>query len=223
MDSMPPMMPNARPRPEATAFPIKDLTAQQRSAFDEACQHLARIAESSMPETPSLNHTSAHNQVILIDGGRGAGKTSVLMTLLTELARPPFKREEPRLGKHRYVPLPILDLNPISDGISVLAHIAAHLWPASSRSARPPWHGEAGYAKLREAWRRFASQVHLAQSDGAARGNRDLETIAFEMERASSSWSTLSRGFYELLDGLVTVNGECEEGTPLFVLPVVSP
>src|SRR5262249_52709647 len=89
----------SRPREEAKQFPWSDLTEQQKrvaAGVHELVQALAAMPHSSESEDSKRSrerstdldavlpqiHAERPNNVVLIDGGRGSGKTSVMLTLL---------------------------------------------------------------------------------------------------------------------------------------------
>jgi hypothetical protein len=158
-------MSQAEIRIEAKCFSWTDLLDDQRSACKRIQDLILAIEEKAPPidektETSSGLHAvlprvlaTRPNGVVLIDGARGSGKTSVMLSLLnawSELARhrqwpldtPDPKHPEdsqewkpPRIlpkGLHdpmpvRILPLPILDLRPLPESAQLIMQVAGSL------------------------------------------------------------------------------------------------
>lgn len=107
-------------RVEANALPWDELTGQQRAAVQRVSQFIL-AAIDSVDTRPAEGMTSVRtSQIVFVDGDRGTGKTSVLLTIAQLLAR--RRAADPRVDgnakslrevRDRVVWLETLDLEPL--------------------------------------------------------------------------------------------------------------
>ena len=93
------------------------LSAQQRACFQEISSRVERIAkEAYWPHERRQARRSLdverRNRVLLIDGPRGSGKTTVLLSLLAQWLRP-RQRGDRDADRVHVVPVEIVDLHPM--------------------------------------------------------------------------------------------------------------
>lgn len=219
------------PRKEAQSLAPAKLTPQQLTAYERAFALLVGMASEEDQQTERRRDWelgSPTNRVILIDGGRGAGKTTVLLSVLDRIARQPaFERDGLRV--HFFL-LPLLDLHPLPRTTSILSHVAARLLPMDAARTSAPWRPTHDAAEtVRTRWRAFAQNAALGwDSNVVARSaHLDAEAYAHELERATSSWRNIGRVFSELIDELCDARRKDQQPPPdarswrpLFVLPI---
>lgn len=144
-------------RPEAGVVPWKELTDEQQEAGRRAHALLVAMARSeekvdqpTRPFLPRLDKARG-SRVLLIDGGRGSGKTALLLSILAcwrwqFLDEPPSGQEDPTAPdglpdekdppapkqslreavsavRRRVVPIGLLDLHPIAPSTNLLFHV----------------------------------------------------------------------------------------------------
>jgi hypothetical protein len=105
------------------------------------------------------------NRVLLIDGGRGTGKTSVLVTLVdlwsrtarSRGAKYPDATVRAALAAMAIVPTAIVDLQPLPESAHLMLHVCGHLRGFATLGRREPSGEQARDASATEtAWEAFA-------------------------------------------------------------------
>ncbi|WP_437506140.1 hypothetical protein [Sorangium sp. So ce1099] len=176
-------------RSEAQPHTWAELTAEQRGAARQACRILGDIAAAAEQIERQRDELDGRgekrrgfwrflppidearlNHVILLDGGRGSGKTALLLSLLRwwqdqflhaesptrRGARPRAREEDPKeLGElldltRQLVPVGLIDLQPLPRSTHLLLHVVGQFLPvveALEDDNRPlddrkraPWH-----------------------------------------------------------------------------------
>lgn len=237
-------MPDDKQRLRPEARPAWDrLDADQREGFDRIVAMLQAAVDGADPWSaagtstlPSIerNRTS---RTILLDGRRGTGKTTLLLTLLDALLyRGPSNDDrwpEYRALRSRLVWLESLDMEPLDRSTSLLGAVLVRLEGAVGQvlhergraASRPrdlrlptPWSGEV-MQDLHELQTRA-----IATFDGNLRaraGSMDPDTFAVESLRAEHMRMGLATRFAEVVSGLAqTIQQERRGDPPIFVLPV---
>lgn len=134
------------PRPEPAPTPWDELTQEQRHAASQAFGLVAALAAEKQPASkPWGDHLAQlqhrrKNHVILLDGDRGSGKTTVLVSLLyawgvqralatdTDVTvTDGFQALVDQARAGHVVPLRILDLRPFPDSRELILSIAGRL------------------------------------------------------------------------------------------------
>ncbi len=224
---------NRKVRKESRPLRQDDLTSRQRHAFDginallgqmvrdESGEHLAPNAQT--PEglvhaiTPHID-SNRENRVILIDGDRGIGKTTVLVSLIDNWRKKLLERVSSSSSEDEtvIVPVGLIDLLPLAKSTTLLLHVTASLEKIvdslRSRKGLPKVAATSSILATEKedasssAWSQF---VNVA-SRGWARDLRqrassmDAESHAIEEELAASSQLAISRIFRNLLDALIS-------------------
>jgi len=210
-------MSKMNPRPEAQPRTYDSLSKTQQRAVSSILKYLDQfVATAPAPTDESatmirldLNRPS---NVVLIDGERGSGKTETLLTLLAFWAAA-FEPKDANLQKIRSsvdeavtreaepaigIPVPVLDMQPLPSGTSLLMQLATRLYRLVERQA-PPDHAktksppssdsaDTGQA-LHAAWQRLLRAAASADSEGKASRNLTPEDLADELE-----WRERERG-----------------------------
>ncbi|WP_437723497.1 hypothetical protein [Sorangium sp. So ce861] len=163
-------------RREAAIVPWNELTEEQKQAGRQTHRLLVAMAESDEKVDeprpaflPRLDR-ARRSRVLLIDGGRGSGKTALLVTVLEHWRRPftddrdgcrdgcrdgrppPDTRPDGVDGlddcRRRIVPIGLLDLHPLARSTNLLMHVVGRfgrvveaLEDRGDKEAEPPaWH-----------------------------------------------------------------------------------
>jgi hypothetical protein len=162
------------------------------------------------------------NNVILIDGRRGSGKTSLMATLLDELNRawqnPGQCSDIPNFeGRGRIVPVAFLDLNPLPGSANLLLHLVGALEEVVRSLERrpdadwrgpdePPWMAMAAPrpSAARDRWMELNRAAATAwQGNLEQRApNIDPEVYSFELSEAEKDRRELSQIFRRFIDAL---------------------
>jgi hypothetical protein len=238
-------------REEAGILAEGKLTDEQRQAGTQVFELIkAMVASPEKPDQPTQSYLpridkARHNRVILIDGGRGSGKTALLLTLL-ECWRRQFN--EPEAGKpsdiperwidrsQRIVPVGLLDLHPLPRSTNLLLHVVGRFervvaWiEGDGKAENEPaaWHFTAsGELESRKKWKKLLRAV-AAGWDGSVEersGRLDLEAYAVDLEEAEHQRLDVVSTFAAFIDALAvdfrkrqTLSQKTE--LPLFVLAV---
>ena len=180
----------SKPRPEAEIIEWSELTEDQLCAIQQThlrfCS-MATEADKTPPRTTSrrtafdmfLPHIDEKrgNHVVLIDGGRGTGKTVVMLRLLSEWSAAVRQAERTDPAKDEYgailvkandpiVPLGVLDLQALSPKAMLGLHLTGHLqrvveaieFHAPQSAKHAPWaQTESAELASRKAWRKFTT------------------------------------------------------------------
>lgn len=239
---------NERLRREAGVLPRAELTDDQREAADRILQALGEMARrveapddgaTSEPEYVPRILSRTHNQALLIDGGRGSGKTALLLTLLDLLKREHLQQPSPpewpdaAWRRKLVVPLGIIDLQPLSGQANLLLQIAgrlrqvvAPLSAGSSAELPGPWTPTSGPTLASSvAWQRFLTVAALSHGSlEARRGRLDPEAYVEELELAEQQRFDVRGAFAQLVEA-VARDAHARlwpgrPGSPLFVLPI---
>jgi hypothetical protein len=243
------------PRVEAGLLSYAQLTEGQREAAQRACSIFSALADASpenMAQSEAIERALAHvevsrrNPVILIDGGRGSGKTALMLTLLQQwkiaLLRQP--QYDPQWAQHIQssgciVPLHVIDLGSLSSSSSLVLHIASRLQrlvevmeplPQYIDRERPaPWAPYVeGQLESRKAWGPFLRAAALGW-DGNLKDRQariDPETFVAELDWSEQGRLDVLPAFRAFTDALVKDFarwGKREgflQAEPLFVIPV---
>ena len=162
--------------------------------------------------------------VLLIDGARGSGKTTVLLSLLRmwalalsetsdSLAPIPNGPASEVLQGRQIVPLGILDIQPLSGQIALILQLAGRLYRVATALLRGRTGSvtEGGHLpeedvpKSLNAWRKFARAVALGREDDPrqrlAEGNP--EDFALELEQAERQRMYIVEQWHEFVNSLV--------------------
>lgn len=213
------------PRPEAAPLPFKRLTEAQRKAGEDIAAALQRMANERVPsastaaqEHPYLPHIAGmrSNRVLLIDGARGTGKSTILVTLLNIFGQQVIGEQPPEnfdAVDDRIIPIGIVDLQPLPPQTNLPLHIAGHLKrvveavdppaPVTTENAAALW-DEQSPGQLREKWHRLTRLLATWDESLEGRLGRPdmsayiIETIEEEIERGQ-----LPERFREAVDALV--------------------
>ncbi len=239
-------------RREAGVLTDDELTLEQRQAGREATNLVLQMLRSSeIVDTPKPHYlpridAKRSNRVLLLDGGRGSGKTALLVTLferwrdahLEDDSTARTRRAESGLGVNpqgRIVPFGLLDLHPLPPSTNLLFHIIGRFerlveWiDGDARSEKDPaaWLLTAqDERESRTRWRSLLTAVVAGwDSNVAARAARlDLEAYAVELEEAERQRLNLVDAFAAFIDALVKdfsrKRNLKDQEPPLFVLGI---
>lgn len=195
----------AQPRREAFVLRLEELTDEQKEAAQKVHDLLRGFAarpfkklESSCGVKRFLPHIDKErwNQNILLDGGRGSGKTALLVTLLehwsatferSSRAEAPLESADKDFCAKRdawglkgsewpIVPVGIVDLQPLPEHTPVMLHIAERLARVveaiedghERHEGSPPWHlADQPTLESRKRWDALCRSI-ISDWDGAA-------------------------------------------------------
>ncbi|MFO0578429.1 MAG: hypothetical protein U1A78_30865 [Polyangia bacterium] len=218
------------PRPEsAPAKSWHELSKDQQDAIDGIHEYLAEF----MKEAPSPRRTDAstepphgqfvptlHEQrlsnILLLDGSRGTGKTTVMLTLLQiwkaaigAASSTSLLDSIPKKGAtadciqlKQLIPLEILDMQPLSGEPSLLLQLAGRLYRVTEQlqpklqyrdlvdsKRKPAWTAEADQESAsKKAWRQLARTIAVGTEDRPRERQAQLnpEDFALELEQSES-------------------------------------
>ncbi|MFL5345882.1 MAG: hypothetical protein ACJ8AT_13910 [Hyalangium sp.] len=213
-----------RARPEALPYEWADLTEDQQAVAVEIHKYLRDFVSLPLggkrPAGPFSWRPDPHREsnVILIDGSRGSGKTSVLLTVLELWLR--VLRQEPT-GKApeeivewlqrgelagKLIPLRVLDLQPLPQSTSLLTWLAGRLLelvddlegvdgtergapPAPIGSWNPKWEVE---LPSRKAWRELLQDAAIGWESNLSQRRKDLDPESYAVELGQAERARLS-------------------------------
>gem|GEM_PF-4884463 len=255
---------NLRPRREATPLRWNDngnrdhLTGDQRDAarqlwalfqnyyLDEAPaqSRYGRASREGLHRVLPAIDDQRHNQTILIDGGRGSGKTALLITLIDGWNRR-VRGEPDERGlaevcdpDGRVVPIGLLDLRSLPNHVSLLIHVAGLLRSLVEElgihraDPPPPTSPHAGKTSAAQVtWQRFlAATASTEQSMRMRSAALDPESFAAELHETEQDRLHIGDQFSQLMDHIVSAyekrlrrdrgHSEGPRDTPVFVIAI---
>lgn len=212
--------------PREESRPVEHLTPDQEEAALELHKFLCNLAQRSQNLTQDARGQLGFlpeiikdrpNRVFLIEGGRGSGKSALLITMIDEWASAlTNKTPGARWPIEGLVPL-LFDLHPIPASTHLLLHLVGQLsqvvqWVeqqdgrGGGLDERPPWHlGEAAESGSAKQWRNLLKAAALGW-DGALRSERksgEIESYIVELEEIERNRLRLKHTFRSFLDALV--------------------
>ena len=219
-------VPSAMEPPLAPPWPLQPLTPEQNDVALRVQGLLNAMADvrsaaplrSTFAFLPRIE-PQRESRVILIDGPRGSGKTSVLLTLLDFWSRL-LLREAPRstptwpTPPHPIVPVGLIDLQALPASTNLALHIASALrqiieameGQTGGQPPAPPWHpSPQRELASRRQWRQFFKAAAVGWASNLLERQRELdrEAFALELEQAERERLDVTRCFYDLISALV--------------------
>ena len=226
-------------RPEARPFRRASLTESQKQIFEkvvsllrDALKQLDRnqLDTASVAGFPARLHPQSRriNPVIMVTGGRGTGKTSLLLTLQHEVIVPTESTADPLSDlRRRIIWLETLDLEPMPQSTGLMAAIMARIEQAVNEDAqddesilRRP---RSDFGRAIQDLNDLSLDVCLAWDQEYPRlgGSTDTDLHSRELMRVEKARTNLQARFARLLDDLASNTlWKSEKEKPLFVLPV---
>jgi hypothetical protein len=216
-------------RSEAQPARFDQLDQDQKAAFSRIVRCLAD-ATTENGNGPQPHNSSRHSRTFFLDGGRGSGKTTTLLTVRaeTESANSEARVVDPTLIelRRRLVWLEPLDLEAFPSDGNIFNAVLARLEQASGSKSfandRPrgllETNGEHHDMMLEV--QRLALDVAVGWEGnlGHRRGHLDPNTYAIEVQRAEHARIDLPARFARLVEHLASLSSP---GSPkLFVLPI---
>lgn len=217
----------------AGAFEPNQLTGPQAKAYEDAIAILGDLAkraderdrarksskgdERTVDEIAQRFEGARPSQVILFDAGRGAGKSSLLFTLCNESTRA-FRaaaagatENDVRKELSHYVPLQLLDVQPLPKGKPLLAYLLLALNALRQKIGGsadiedeaawlPSARGDA-LRRLDAAWNKLCLSVNAFDQGTDGHGDA-LVAAKMALEQAEAA-GTLNRRFESFVDALV--------------------
>jgi hypothetical protein len=220
MADSPPQGGVARREAQPLAWP--ELTREQQAAATQACSILGELAEQGWKVTgddrsglrrflPRIDKERL-NHVVLLDGGRGSGKTALLITLLDAWSRrvlqedgarrsapeadaaPPQAFEKLLTLTDRVVPVGLVDLQPLPPSTHLMMHLVSQFLPLveaieddqsgfGERTRRAPWHDtDSDESKSTKVWRAFLRAAAAGSDGGITERRAKLDPEAYALE-----------------------------------------
>lgn len=226
-------------RPGSKPIRYDDLTSDQQHAAEQLFARLHDMAAAPFETSPEAAGSrnrgmdlflpqiqpARSTRVMLIDGGRGSGKTALLISLLHAWVA--NARDDERIPdgydhlvdpERQIVPVGLLDLHPLDESTNLLLHLACRLERvveaiedataeiADGAPATAPWQlSESGELDARRQWRRFLRTAAAGWDANVLerRARLDLESYAIELEQYARQRLDLPSCFAAFMDALV--------------------
>lgn len=239
------------PRQEANSLDWTSLSQDQRTLVEKVHLWLTELGRSPSAQhrdksfVPNLDEVRA-SRVLLIDGPRGVGKTTLMLSLLRmwtqALAGVPTPKNVPSvvsalLSKKQVIPVDIVDMQPMAGYPSLLLQLAGRMYRVTellmSRSSAKYEEGHCCQlpASL-EAWRQLAQAIAVGGEDDPRqrRSSSNPEDFAIELEQAERKRMTISEQWRKFVDELLADVGNPKYAhllapylpgiDPVFVVPI---
>ncbi len=238
---MPRMASGLAPRQEAVPLSWTQLSTDQQQIVRDVHQWLGDLIKNPQPVRsarggadeerqsqflPRLEVRRASN-VLMIDGGRGTGKTSVFLSLL-QFWTDALTADSPSAGtatdairdevvskvlrERNIIPLDILDMQPLSGRPTLLLQLAGRLYRITERLMQARGDREAAYPRRPEdaaekslwRWKDLARAVAIGQVDDPRqrREHSNPEDFTIELEQAERRRMHLSDTWREFIEAL---------------------
>lgn len=179
------------------------------------------VARSFLPSIDA----ERRNNVLLLNGERGTGKTTLLLTLL-QMWKDALRDDETQaeaqtdfgkkvaslLSTRRVVPLPILDLQPLGNHHSLILQLAGRLYPVVAAlgglDGSSPYDCDDADSQQRlpkTRWLNFVQAVAIGHEDDPRKrlASSNPEDFAIELETAERRQMNIGRQWSLLVDSLV--------------------
>jgi hypothetical protein len=232
-------LPPEKPEEEARAYEWHELTPEQQMAGRRVIQLVSGMLLAGDREQGSITESRRNpiasifpvirknhwNNVILIDGGRGSGKTSLMASLLQYL-RASLEQRRGNLWDGRVVPIAFLDLHPLPESAHILLHLVGRLESVvrvleGSTSSwtnvdAPPWkNSDKSELSSRQRWRELFEAVVAWNSNLERRaGSLDFDFYAWELGREEARRRGISETFRNFVDALWRDASDSEDFAP---------
>lgn len=238
-------------RMEALPLSWDNLSESQLSAVSQVCTWLVDAIEMLPKGDDEATHRDRRSalgtmrliddrrcsQIAFVDGDRGTGKSSILLTLQKLTLDPEFARNTASLPaavkdlyerRRRVVWLEALDMEPLSAGTNLFAALLARV----AEVLGPPKESETPIAACLDDLgnsRNAASLLQQLQTDVALVWDRldgttcqigDPQTRAVWVNDAERAGLSLNRRMGEVLEGVARTLPNYHAENPLFILPV---
>lgn len=230
------------------------LTQEQRKAAKQVLELIQSLAEhmdgdkNCVPQKDKWDtvlpvlHQKKFNQVILIDGRRGSGKTTVLLTLL-ELWSQHHRGNKQAANKiidnkaefndiiKPAIPLGLIHLSALPRSANLMVHVASIFRPVlnllEDSDGRPYYQPAREELKARKLWTEFM-RVAATAWDGhlnERRRDMDADSYAIELEETEVRRLHLRQSFHDFIDALhedavFLFKQEGMPQTPLWIIPI---
>ncbi|MEV0614083.1 AAA family ATPase [Nonomuraea sp. NPDC050404] len=236
-----------RLRLEARPVPLNQLDERQRNGFHQVLAFLeaavsevpqqvsTNVAVNGLPTGPFLTQARS-SRTVLVSGGRGTGKTTLLTTLIRALVQPEELRKEVVYGQvselsKRLVWLETLDMEALDPSANLLGAVLARLENTMGAMSVEPLadetlslvHPKSALPDIRLELARLQTSVALSFAGNLKdRGaSLDQDTYAIEARRTERERLSINRRFCQVLQNLsAQLDRKPEYQSPLFVLPV---
>ena len=235
-----------------STFANGDLTAEQRQAAVQVLELTQSLVENSKSNDPSprskwdavlpVLHQQKFNQVVLIDGKRGSGKTTVLLTLL-DLWIQHHRGNDTGVrrivdGNTDYIkllkpaiPLGLLHLGALPGSGNLLVHVASLFRPMlnllEDNDGRPCYQPAREGLKARKLWTEFMRVAATAWDDhlSVRRRDMDADSYAIELEETEVRRLHIRQSFFDFIgalreDSSLLFKQEGFPETPLWIIPI---
>ena len=238
------------PRQEANSLDWTSLSLDQRTLIEKVHLWLTELGRSpSAPHrdksfVPNLDEFRA-SRVLLIDGRRGVGKTTLMLSLLQMWTRALRGLQEPQdvssvselLKSRRVIPVDIVDMQPMAGYTSLLLQLAGRMYRVTEllmpESSAKYEEGDCCLLpESLEAWRQLAQAIAVGGEDDPRqrRSTSNPEDFAIELEQAERKRMTIGEQWRKFVDKLLADVGNPKyahllapyvPGTdPVFVIPI---
>ena len=189
----------------------KKLLPEQQQILEKLYAHLAgfvaHAAERTVSERPSRRPwaspiQSRRNQVLMLDGGRGTGKTSLLLTALKHLADEPSPSSVITLEPVDFDPMP-QGMSPFSWVVLTLRQLVEWLEKDCAPKTTPPfcWDDDNDAASTLEGlWQVFFKRAEMGWS--APTKQDDIEDFIQRRQSKQRGWLKLQEAWEKLINGL---------------------
>lgn len=240
------------PRQEANPLEWTSLSPDQQALVTQVHEWLTALLRSRYAEkrdksfVPDLDVARA-SHVLLIDGRRGVGKTTVMLSLLrmwTEALHEDAAPPEPEQGAvngllktKRVIPIQIMDMQPLAGHPSLLLQLAGRMYRVTeqlmSKSAAKYEEGNCCQSPASvEAWRQLVQAVAMGAEDDPRqrRSSSNPEDFAIEQEQAERKRMTIGEQWRKFVDTLLADVGAPKYkdllkpyvpgADPVFIVPI---
>jgi hypothetical protein len=200
---------NLRLVSEARPIPWKRLSKFEQHRLRDADRWMKAVRTDASQEKPTADQIDhfRSGRVLFINGARGAGKTSLLLTLLERWQgnQPYTKLKKP--FKNVRVLLPILDFDPLPRGMPLHGWLLEP-WRCEMRRLEKEPGACADGKDLSELWADVFERAVLGWSQATVEGKGVVEKALAYSEQASG-WVDMRNRWYDLVNTAVCRSFRC--------------
>lgn len=195
------------------ARPIKwtQLSTIEKKLLEEADKWIRDVIQDGEAKRPAPNaiERDRTGRVLLIDGQRGAGKTSFLLTLLDRWKE---KKTESRVGakiEGVEVLLPILDFDPLPHGMPLHGWLLEP-WRKQALAYEKEHTNPTGGKDLTELWNEVFERAVIGWTSAATPGKGVVER-AIQYQEQASGWIDTREVWHNLVNAMVCTSLRCSD------------
>jgi hypothetical protein len=196
---------------EARPIPFDQLSKFEQDEIGEADGWIKAVSEDAHQSKPDADKIDSRKsgRVLFIDGPRGAGKTSLLLTLLERWRGESAQKGGDWHREHLKVLLPILDFDPLPNGLPLHGWLLEP-WRKLAVEIEKESRTGVDNGDLSELWADVFERAVLGWSNASAQGKSVVER-ALAFQEQALGWSDMRNQWHKLVNTAVCRTSRCTD------------